>query len=375
MKNVNITKTFLTLAISFALAFTFCAEISAQRDVKKKEEKKTKTTTTETQTQSTAQTQTQSIITKTSDNRKKIIVVLDFDNVSPQCKDEIYGKNVATQLSTAFSSTGQYTVIEKQRRDKIFEEINISQDERYEADTAAKVGKVLSANSVVLGTITECSSDTNVINIPLVGQAIRHTVKVSLAIRLVNINTAEVQDAINISESDTKNSGCVKGFCSVTAITPDLQISLFNKAVKKAVKKSVDQLTSIIEGKSSAVATTKIEEKPTSQNNATTTQKSTEISQTNTTTTQTRVILMPKVASISGVNILISGLAKDVKVGDRFSIMRGIEVKDPDTGEVIDFDGKEIAIVEVIEIRPQTVKAKIIKGTGIKIKDVVQAVK
>ena len=370
MKNVNITKTFLTLAISFALAFTFCAEISAQRDVKKKEDKKTKTTTTETQTESTAQTQT--TISKTSKDRKKIIVVLDFDNVSPQCRDEIYGKNVATQLSTAFSSTGKYTVIEKQRRDKIFEEINISQDERYEADTAAKVGKVLSASMVVLGTITECSPDTNVINIPIIGQAIRHTVKVSLAIRLVNINTAEVQDAINISESDTKTSGCVKGFCSVTAITPDLQISLFNKAVKKAVKKSVDQLTSIIEGKSSAVATTKIEEKPTSQTQISQTKPTTE---TNTTITQTRVILMPKVASISGVNVFISGLAKDVKVGDRFSIMRGTEVKDPDTGEIIDFDGKEIAIVEVIEIRSQTVRAKIIKGTGIKIKDVVQAIK
>ena len=374
MKNVNITKTFLTLAICFSLAFTFCAEIAAQRDVQNKEQTTTQKPTTETQKE------TQSTTSKTSNDRKKIIVVLDFDNVSPQCKDEIYGKNVATQLSTAFSSTGKYTVIEKQRRDKIFEEINISQDERYEANTAAKVGKVLSASMVVLGTITECSPDTNVINIPIIGQAIRHTVKVSLAIRLVNINTAEVQDAINISESDTKTSGCVKGFCSVTAITPDLQISLFNKAVKKAVKKSVDQLTSIIEGKSSAVATTKIEEKPTSQTqtsqtNTTTTQKPTETSQTKTETTQTRVVLMPKVASISGVNIFIAGLAKDVKVGDRFSIMRGTDVKVPDTGEVIDFDGREIAIVQVIEVRENTVKAKIIKGTGIKIKDVVQAIK
>ncbi len=78
---------------------------------------------------------------------------------------------------------------------------------------------------------------------------------------------------------------------------------------------------------------------------------------------------------VAGTTVYISGLGKDVKIGDLFSILRGVEIKNPDTGEMIDFDGKEVAKVEVTEVRENTVKAKIIKGTGVKEKDFVQPIK
>ena len=296
-----------------------------------------------------------------SKDRKKIVIVLDFTNVSLQCRDEIYGKNVATQLSTAFSKTGAYKVIEKQRIDDIFKEIGVSLDERNDPETAAKVGKVVAANTVVLGTITECSPDTKIMNV-VFGKMVQYSVKVSLSIRLVDINTAEVMDAVSIGETSSDRSGCIKGLCSETKITPDLQIKLFNSAVEKAVNKSVIQLTSIIDGKT-VIKGEKIEE----------TVKTPVSSRTSSISIpQTKIISVAKVATVVGAKIYITGLGKNTKIGDLFSVIRGVEIKNPDTGETIDFDGKEIAQVEITEVRENTVVAKIIKGAGIRAKDFVK---
>lgn len=360
---MNITKSLLKATICFTLSFVFCVEIMAQRDLKKKDQ---------TNTQSTTETQIEKQPSNSND-RKKIIVVLDFDNVSPQCRDNIYGQNVATQLSTAFSRTGEYTVIEKQRIEDIFKEIKISQEERYKNETAAKVGEALSANTVVLGTITQCSADIKTTGV-IIGRTLHYSIKVSLAIRLVNISSAEVQDAISISESATETSGCIKGFCSETAITYDLQIKLFNKAVEKGVKKAVTQLSSIIEGKSNAIATTKLPENSDETTQPGPPNPSPPGKPETTSPPRIRTISFPKVAEIDRTTVYITGLGKNVHIGDLLSIMRGKEIKDPDTGEVVDFDGKEIAKVEVIEVRENTVKAKIIKGTGIRVRDYVQPV-
>lgn len=294
-----------------------------------------------------------------SKEKKKIVVVLDFDNVSPQCQDEIYGKNVAVQLSNAFTTTGEYTVIEKQRIDKIIEEIGFSQEEIRDPANAAKVGKIASASTVVLGTITQCSPDTKIVNLG-VAKMIQHTVKVSLAIRLVNINTGEIQDAVSVSKNESDRSGCLPIGCVITAITPDLQIKLFNKAVEKAVKDSVKQLSSIIENPKKGGTITPIVEtpKPTSGNTPQ--------------PTPTRTNSLAKVVAVNGTTIYITGLGSVIKVGDVISIVRGKEIKNAETGEVLDFDGKEIAKAEVIEVNERTIKAKVIGGAIVKELDFVK---
>ena len=360
MKIVNSAKTILTIWVCIVLLFVFSGEVSAQknknknRDIKKPTKTDSKPTPTPESPITKPNTKKESTKNDTTP-RKKIVVVLDFKNLSFECRNDIMGKNVAAQLTAEFFKIGNYTVIEEQGRDDIIKKNKLSQEEIFEPKTAAKVGKLLSANAVFLGDILECNTDSRVIKIPIVGQMLTRTVKVSLVIKLVDINTSEVQDAVRISESASDRSGCVRGFgCTETALTQELIIRLFNEAVKKAVKKSVKDLTSIIDGKSSP----KVPITPTP---------------TPTLTPKTK-ISFPRVAVISGKIVYLTGLGQDVKVGDLFSVLRGIEIKDPGTGEIIDFDGKEIAKVEVIEVRERTVKAKIIQGTLIKENDVVKRI-
>ncbi len=360
-------------AILAAIVFFICAiglTANAQtKDVQKPQSKPTPSPVPIVSPKPVPTPETENRSRPVKDMKRKIIVVLDFDNVSPQCRDEIYGKNVATQLSTAFSLTGNYTVIEKQRIDKIFDEQNISQGDRFKPESAAIVGNIVSASTVVLGTITQCSPETKQFN-AWIGQSVRHTVNVGLAIRLVDINSAEIQEAITISESDTDTSVRIKGVGVDTAITPDLQIKLFNKAVAKAVKKAVRELESIIVG----------EKKPVSSERIATTPGVAEKTTVPVTTPAPTMKLIPgktaaKIVAISGDTIYVTGLGNSAKIGDVLSILRGKEIKNVETGEFLDYDGKEIAKAEVFEINEGTIKAKLISGTGVKELDFVKLLK
>lgn len=371
MKTANPAKSVLITGVCFVLIFIFVGTISAQkkkvgnnssqdRDLVKP----TQTDTNQPKTTTAKSSAKNETVKADTTPRKKILVVLDFDNVSIECRNDIYGKNVATQLSTAFSETGEYTVIEKQRIEDVFTSIDASQDERYDPRTAAKVGKALSANSVVLGTITECNTKSDMIG-GFGVKMLTQSVKVSLAIRLVDINTGEILDAVRVSESAEDRSPSFKGKGSQTYLSPEVTVRLFNKAVQKAVSKSVGQLTSIIEGKTAPEVA---KEKTSADGNAAKKNPNIPV------VSKPKAVSFPKVATVVGTTVYITGLGQDAKIGDLFSVIRGVEIKDPDTGEVLDFDGSEIAKVEITEVRENTVKAKIIQGKGIKEKDVVKPI-
>ncbi len=368
MKNINITKTFLTLASCFILAFIFCAEIPAQRDVKKKDQTKTEKPTTETpsttqkETPATTPKETPSTNSKKSDDRKKIIVVLDFDDVTLGNQKMEIGRQVAILLANEFSKNGTYKVVERQRIAQILREQDLTFDERFDKDTAATVGKALSANPVVLGSITEYTTKKSGIAIMGVGK-IKITAKIGLAIRLVDVNTGEILNSVTV-EGTAFISGVNAGvYQKDTIVDEDLRVTLFTQAANNAVGLGVQKLSPIIDSANNFASSNTEIKTPTTKKPDSPIQL-----------VPTRTVSIPKVAAIVGTNVYITGLAKDIKVGDLFSIIRGIEIKN-EAGEVIDFDGKEIAKVEVIEVRENTVKAKIIKGTGIREKDFVQPIK
>lgn len=139
-------------------SFIFRSEITQaqkDRDVRKPTPTPAKTvkpTPTPQPSQSPTLTDTNTTTTK---QPRKIIVVLDFDDVSLGSQKMQIGKQVGILLVNEFSKNGTYKVIERQRLAQILREQDLTFDERFDQDTAATVGKALSANPVVLGTITE----------------------------------------------------------------------------------------------------------------------------------------------------------------------------------------------------------------------------
>lgn len=352
-------------------SFIFRSEITQaqkDRDVRKPTPTPAKTvkpTPTPQPSQSPTLTDTNTTTTK---QPRKIIVVLDFDDVSLGSQKMQIGKQVGILLVNEFSKNGTYKVIERQRLAQILREQDLTFDERFDQDTAATVGKALSANPVVIGTITEYTIKKSGISVMGIGK-ITVTAKLGLAIRLVDVNTGEIVNSVTVEETASVSGVNAGVYQNDTIVDEDLRISLFTQAAGKAVTSAVQKLTPLIDNAPNFI------QSQTNNPTTTTVNPSTSTNSTKPTTTQSQTISMAKVAEVVGTTVYITGLGKDVKVGDLLSVIRGKEIKNPDTGEVIDFDGNEIAKVEVFEVRENTVKAKIIKGTGVKIKDFVRVIK
>lgn len=97
---------------------------------------------------------------------KRRIAVFDFDSAAAQggmqmqmlgfeTKAPNLGKVAADQLILKLVQSGKVTVIERSAIDKLLAEQNLTNSDRTDAATAAKLGKILGVDGIVLGSITQ----------------------------------------------------------------------------------------------------------------------------------------------------------------------------------------------------------------------------
>src|SRR5581483_1762080 len=95
--------------------------------------------------------------------QKKRIAVFDFDNAAVQggitlpfvqMNTPNLGKAAADLLINKLVQDGNVSVIERGELDKVLKEQNFSNSDRADPLTAAKVGRVLGVDAIILGTIT-----------------------------------------------------------------------------------------------------------------------------------------------------------------------------------------------------------------------------
>jgi curli biogenesis system outer membrane secretion channel CsgG len=113
------------------------------------------------------------------------------------------GKGISDVLIDRLVKDGTYRVIERAQLDKILAEQNFSNSDRADSNTAAKIGRLLGVDSVIVGDITQFGRDDKNTNI---GGALGHFDKyglgkmgvkkskavVAITARLVDVNTAEI---------------------------------------------------------------------------------------------------------------------------------------------------------------------------------------
>src|SRR6185369_4616230 len=101
---------------------------------------------------------------------KKRVAVFDFDNAAVtsgmvipfvDMKGPDLGKAAADLLITKLVQEGGVSVIERSAMDKLLAEQNFSNSGRADPVTAAKIGRILGVDAIILGTITRYDySDT-----------------------------------------------------------------------------------------------------------------------------------------------------------------------------------------------------------------------
>jgi hypothetical protein len=240
-------------------------------------------------------------------------------------------------------------------------EQNFSNSNRADPTSAAKLGKLLGVDAILIGSITEFGNETKKTNIGGGGGnwggfglgGIGHSnskANVGIDARLVNVDTGEILAVAEGKGQSSRSStsmlgggGNWHGFGGGNADfgSSDFQNTIIGEATKQAVDKLVADLV------------------------------------TDTSKVSVRVITVEGlVAAVDGGQIILNvGARAGVKVGDQLTVMRVTrEIKDPATGAVIRRLSTNIGVVRATDVDDGSAVCVPVSGNDFKTGDAVKSV-
>src|SRR5437588_9696263 len=98
--------------------------------------------------------------------QKKRVAVLNFDYGTVQSSvaaifgtNQDVGKGISDLLVQKLVQDGKFSVIERNALEKVLAEQNFSNSDRADAATAAKIGRILGVDAIIMGTVTQFGRD------------------------------------------------------------------------------------------------------------------------------------------------------------------------------------------------------------------------
>jgi curli biogenesis system outer membrane secretion channel CsgG len=300
--------------------------------------------------------------------RKKRVAIFDFDYATVQTSTAALfgtnvdvGKGISDLLVTDLVKDGTYSVIERKALDKILAEQNFSNSDRANPTSAAKIGKLLGVDAIIVGSITQFGNETKNTNIGGAGAGLggfgiggfgkkKSKAIVAVNARMVDIDSGEILGVADGKGESAREStsllgggGNWHGFGAGGANfgSSDFQQTILGEAVKNAV----DQMSTGLVANNNKL--------------------------------QTRTInVSGLVAAVDGAQIILNvGGKAGLKVGDQLNVERVTrEIKDPATGQVIRRLASAIGVVKITEVDDISAVAVAVSGTGFKIGDAVKTV-
>src|SRR5690242_17489059 len=138
--------------------------------------------------------------------------------------DQDIGKGIADLLVDKLVTDGQYSVIERKALDKILAEQNFSNSDRADPTSAAKLGKVLGVDAIIIGSITQFGRDDKKTGVGAgafggfgrkvgVGGFEKKESKAVVAVtaRLINTETAEILASATGTGQSTRSGTALLG--------------------------------------------------------------------------------------------------------------------------------------------------------------------
>ena len=298
--------------------------------------------------------------------RKKRVAIFDFDYATVHSsvaalfgQDVDVGKGISDLLVKYLVKDGSYSVIERKAMDKILAEQNFSNSDRANPNSAAKIGKLLGVDAIIVGSITQFGNDTKNTGVGGGGGGFggfglggfKHSKSkaiVALDARIVDIDTGEILavaegkgESSRESTSLTGGGGNWHGFGAggVDFGSSDFQNTIIGEAVKAAVQ---TMSTEVIAGKEKLVTRT--------------------------------IVVEGLVAAVDAGQVILNvGAKAGVKVGDQLSVERvSKEIKDPATGKVLRRMSTQIGLVKVTDVDDVSSVCSVVTGTGFKTGDAVK---
>ena len=300
--------------------------------------------------------------------RRKLLAIYDFDYgtvrnnaIAAFGSDIDVGKGITDLLTTMLVQDGTYRLVDRKILDKIIAEQNMSNSDRFDSKSAAKLGKLLGADAIITGSITQFGNETQNQNYGGGGGALgrfgvggfshkKSKAIVTIDARIVDIDTAEIlgvaQGHGESSRESTSMTGGGGGWSGWGGGHVDFGASDFrNTIIGEAINNAVAQLAQGLEADNAKF--------------------------------QARTIVVEGLiaAVVSGQIVLNVGSGTGIKVGDQMNVERVTqEIKDPSTGQVIRRLATPIGVVRITDVDAKSAVAVAVSGTDFKVGDAVKTV-
>ena len=266
-----------------------------------------------------------------------IVAVMDLENKSGWSGYEI-GSGMADMLVTELMGTKRVKVIEREQLKKVMEEQQLGMSGMITPQTAAQIGKLLGCQYIITGSITEYGTSSGGASALGIGIK-KNTAVAALDIRAIDTSTGSILAAVSGKGSKSSGQLDLSGNGLPTDVSlgsPEFNSSQIGQAVREACKQAADKMVTSFSGEW-ASSIVKVED---------------------------------KIVTISG------GLNANLKKGDVFVVVRkGEAMTDPDTGEVLGSEDKEVGKIKITEVLDKMSKAVILQGDGIQRGDAVKKAK
>ena len=277
---------------------------------------------------------------------KKRVAVLNFDYGTVQSSvaglfgtNVDVGKGVSDLIVQKLVEDGKYSVIERNALDRVLAEQNLSNSDRADSSTGAKIGRVLGVDAVIMGTITQFGRDDQSTTLGGAATA-NYTSKfgfgaiqkrkakavVGITARMVDTSTAEIVAAVSGLGESTRagtsllSAGGNDGGQAGGAY--DMSSKNFADTILgEAVHKAVDSLGSQLDAQATSLPTRKVQ-------------------------------MSGLVADVSGNTLILNlGSKAGLRMGDTLDVSRTVRtIKDPVTGKVIKTITNKVGTASITEV-------------------------
>lgn len=294
--------------------------------------------------------------------QKRRVAVFDFDNPPTQTntvtnpwmpvmagqtisvRNDV-GQTVADLLVTQLVRDGNCTVIERKELKRLLDEQNLGNSDRVDPTTAARLGRILGVDAIIVGSVTRYDHSDRTTGHPhnfggfRVGSATKttHEIKadVQITARIVSPESAEilaVAEGSGLSERKGVKEDIMDQYSGTATPAADVQ----NDALKKA-------LTDVTARLEASIAQLPAHKR--------------------------RVNAV--VADVNSSRIIINaGSTEGVSVGDRLELWRpGNPIRDPETGKVLRWDDQRLGDAVVTEVDNASASATYTSTIPLKIGD------
>lgn len=301
--------------------------------------------------------------------QKKRVVVLDFDYATVQSyvnsifgSNQDVGKGVSDLLVNQLVRSGIYTVVERKSLDKVLAEQNFSNSYRADPATAVKIGHMLGADAIIIGSITQFGRDDQTRTIGGgalggitgrfgIGGVQRRKAKAVVAVsaRIVDTSTGQILAVADGKGESTRSGaslvGAGGGGGGAGGGNYDMSSSNFaNTLLGEAVHQAVDSMAQQLDQDAQKM--------PTVQRT-----------------------IQGYVADASGNPLILDvGTKAGVKVGDQLGVYRKVrDIKDPVSGKVIRTIQNKVGEVKIIEVEELSSEGQFTGGSPAKVGDTVKS--